>query len=66
MERCYFAKEPPEIEVRGGLVFVRPVGARCEIAMSPYTMEMFARRAREVLAQWQVGELDKVVAMPRH
>lgn len=51
MERCYFAKEPPDIEVRGGLVFIRPEGGHCEVAVTPHTLAAFIAAANRALDQ---------------
>ena len=59
--RCYYAGEPPEIEVRDGLVFIMPVGATCKIALTPHTMAEFIQRASEALAVWQYERLGTVV-----
>jgi len=46
---CYFAKQPPEIEVRGGLIFIRPEGSHCEVAVTPHTLHLFVARAQRAL-----------------
>lgn len=51
MDRCYFAKEPPEIEVRGGLVFIMPKDGHCEIALAPTTLLAFVTAANMALDQ---------------
>lgn len=62
MDRCYFAKEPPDLEIRGGLVFLKPKGTEhCEIAITPATLDLFVVRAKVMLAKWKVDELGKVV-----
>lgn len=67
MERCYFAKEVPQIEVRGELVFVICEEAKCEVAFTPFTMRSFIAAANEALAKWQVAQLrDSVVRFPGH
>ena len=55
MDRCYFAKEPPELELRGGLVFVMPVGAHCEIAITPHNLGKFVANANRVLDAFHDG-----------
>ena len=59
--RCYFAQDPPQIEVRDGLVFIKPIGARCEIALTPHTMSEFIQLGSEALARWKVDQLNTVV-----
>jgi hypothetical protein len=52
VDRCYFAKEPPAVELRGGLVFIRPAGATCEVAVSPHNARLFAVRLTRLLDQF--------------
>ena len=60
MDRCYFARECPRVEIKAGLVFIRPEGARCEIAMSPATLREFVVHANAVLGDWRIEESGKV------
>ena len=48
-DRCYFAKESPEVEVRGGLIFIRPASGQCEVALSPATLAAFIAKANLAL-----------------
>jgi hypothetical protein len=48
----YFAEHPPAVEIRGGLAFIRPDGAHCEIALTPHTLRLFVVRANRELAAW--------------
>jgi hypothetical protein len=63
VERCYFAKEAPDVELRGGLVFIVPKNGHCEIALSPATLRNFVVRANEALAKWNLDGLDRVVEL---
>jgi hypothetical protein len=54
VDRCYFAKEPPEVELRGGLAFIRPAGAHCEIAITPNGLAEFIASAKIALAEWRI------------
>jgi hypothetical protein len=63
VERCYFAKEAPDVELRGGLVFIVPKNGHCEIALSPATLRRFVVCANEALAKWNLDGLDRVVEM---
>lgn len=51
-ERCYFAKDSPAIEIRGGLVFIKPEGGHCEVAVTPHVMRKFIVRARGLLDEF--------------
>jgi len=66
VDRCYFCKETPEIEIAGGLAYIRPIGSKCEIAITPNVLDLFAARAREALALWRVDQIGKVSTLPRH
>jgi hypothetical protein len=52
VERCYFAKEAPDVELRGGLVFIVPKNGHCEIALSPHVLSKFVADANRVLDQF--------------
>jgi len=65
VDRCYFCKQPPKIELRGGLVFIRPIGGHCEIAVTPNVLREFAASASETLARWQIDQLGRVVPISR-
>lgn len=54
-EHCYFAKEPPSIEIRGGMVFLRPAGSHCEIVFTPNTLQKFVSQCNLVLGEWRAG-----------
>lgn len=47
-DRCYFARQAPDVEVRGGLIFVIPEGG-CEVAMSSATLAAFVVKANRAL-----------------
>jgi hypothetical protein len=49
VDRCYFAKDAPDIEVRNGLVFIRPKDGHCEIALAPTTLAAFVAIANRAL-----------------
>jgi hypothetical protein len=61
VERCYFAKDAPDVELRGDLIFIVPREGHCEIALTPATLRRFVLCATEALAKWQVDSLDRVV-----
>jgi hypothetical protein len=61
-ERCLFAREAPEIEIRGGMVFIQPLDGHSEIAVSPHTLALFVHRAQQVLAAIKSAD---VVEFPR-
>lgn len=50
--KCFFAKESPAVEIRGGLVFILPAGGHCEIAVSPHIARKFAVRLRGLLDEF--------------
>ena len=52
MQQCYFAKEAPEIEIRNGVVFIRPLDSHCEVALSPATLSAFVARANRALDEF--------------
>ena len=54
MERCYFAKEAPEIEVRGDLIFIMPDGGHCQIALTAATLTQFIALANRALGDFHV------------
>jgi hypothetical protein len=60
VDRCYFAKEAPEVELRGGLAFIRPAGAHCEIAITPNGLAEFIASAKIALAEWRIEQSGKV------
>jgi hypothetical protein len=49
VDRCYFAKEPPGVEVRNGVVFIVPKDGHCEIALAPSTLAAFVAKANLAL-----------------
>ena len=61
MEHCYFAKRAPTVEIRDGLVFIRPHGAHCEIAVSPAVLSRFVARANKALDEIYERRPAKVV-----
>lgn len=60
MDRCYFAKEPPEVEVRGGLVFITPEGGHCEIAVTPAVLRRFVMSAGKALADFEAAKAEPI------
>lgn len=64
MDRCYFAKEAPTIEIRGGLAFILPEGAHCEIAVTPHILGLFIAKANRALAEMR--DADVITFPPRH
>jgi hypothetical protein len=48
----YFAEQPPAVEIRGGLAFIRPDGTHCEIALTPHTLGQFIAKANRALDQF--------------
>ena len=62
MGKCYFAKEPPRVEIRGGLVFV--VGQDCEVAVTPHVMRRFLRQCVAALDAFDAEA--RVVPLGRH
>jgi hypothetical protein len=60
VERCYFAKEAPDVELRGGLVFIVPKNGHCEIALSPATLTRFVAAANRVLRSFHDDNRDPV------
>ena len=64
MERCYFAKEPPEIEVRGDLIFITPNGGHCQIALTAATLGRFIAVANRALDEVFERRGANIVALP--
>ncbi len=68
MDATILLERPPDIEVVDGLVYVTDrIGSltirRC---FRPSTFRRMYLAANEVIAKWQVDQLDKVVPIPRH
>lgn len=59
--KCFFAKEAPDIDIRGGLCFIRPNGSHCEVAVTPYTARKFAVRLLAMLNQWEADQRQPTV-----
>jgi hypothetical protein len=49
---CYFARQAPDVEVRGERVLINTEGTPCEIAVSARTLGKFVANANRALDQW--------------
>lgn len=60
-KKCLFAAESPEVEIRGGLVFIRPIGSHGEIATTPFAARVFAKRVGDALDAYEAANAQVVL-----
>lgn len=60
---CYFAKEPPEFELRGDHVVATPSHGQYEVVLAPQTLQKLVARANRVLDEWHEGRRGVVIPM---
>lgn len=53
MRPCYFTKEPPEVEIRGDHIFIRPAHTdEFELAVTPHVLQRTVAVYNRVLDEW--------------
>jgi hypothetical protein len=65
MLECYFAKEPPDVEIRGEMVFIRPSYANYEIAITPQMLQKIVAKYNRILDELHERSGATVVRLAR-
>lgn len=62
MRPCYFCKEPPEVDIRGDHIFIKPSHTdEFEIAITANVLQRTVARYNRILEEWRERQVSRIM-----